>query len=430
MNNNQISMENIIALYNKGQMREMVNLAKKYIKDFPDSVAGKNALALGLKSIGSFDESKNIFINIIDEYKKDQKIAFIYTNLGNLLYDIGQIDNAIKYHNIGIELDKNNINSMLGLGLAYSNKGMNNKSIDIYKSALRLDKNNSNIIYNLATSLRKIEIYDEAAYYYSKSNNRLSKSYQLECLYLNTHDKESKDDFYKFLNELAEYDKDDALIASISRHASIRFENNDNCNFCDKPFQFIKKVNLFNEKDFNDQLISGILKDIDHSRVSKKPQSLLSNGVQSSGNLFNLEYSSIQKLKKIILKRIDKYRESYKTSNVNYIKKWPKKFNLYGWVILMDSGGSLLPHIHKEGWLSSSIYLKRPERNEKNDGDIKFSLHGGNYPSNGKNFPEKIINIDEGDMVMFPSSVFHSTIPFASSKKRVTFAFDIIPSDI
>ena len=178
------------------------------------------------------------------------------------------------------------------------------------------------------------------------------------------------------------------------------------------------------------QLISGILKDIDHSRVSKKPQSLLSKGVQSSGNLFNLEYSSIQKLKKIILKRIDKYRESYKTSNVNYIKKWPKKFNLYGWVILMDSGGSLLPHIHKEGWLSSSIYLKRPERNEKNDGDIKFSLHGGNYPSNGKNFPEKIINIDEGDMVMFPSSVFHSTIPFASSKKRVTFAFDIIPSDI
>ena len=96
----------------------------------------------------------------------------------------------------------------------------------------------------------------------------------------------------------------------------------------------------------------------------------------------------------------------------------------------MNNGGNLLPHIHKEGWLSSSIYLKRPEKRKSNDGDIKFSLHGGNYPSDNINFPSEIIDIEEGDMVMFPSSIFHSTIPFDSDRQRITLAFDVIPLTI
>ena len=61
------------------------------------------------------------------------------------------------------------------------------------------------------------------------------------------------------------------------------------------------------------------------------------------------------------------------------------------------------------------------------DGDIIFSLHGSNYPTDKKEYPTKIINIEKGDMVLFPSSLFHATIPFNSNKKRITLAFDIIP---
>ena len=93
----------------------------------------------------------------------------------------------------------------------------------------------------------------------------------------------------------------------------------------------------------------------------------------------------------------------------------------------MNEGGNLSSHIHKEGWLSSSIYLKRPKKLQENDGDIKFSLHGGNYDDGGKIFPEKIVSIEQGDMVMFPSSIFHSTVPFESKEQRITLAFDILP---
>ena len=46
--------------------------------------------------------------------------------------------------------------------------------------------------------------------------------------------------------------------------------------------------------------------------------------------------------------------------------------------------GSLSGHMHKEGWLSGSLYLSRPPRTLNNDGDIVFSLHGSNYPTEEK----------------------------------------------
>ena len=108
-NKDKYSMKNIIDLYNNGQIKEMIVLAEEYIKEFPQNIDAKNVLALGLK-IGKFEESKKIFFDIINDYKNDpvnnKKIAFIYTNAANLLFDIGQIDNAIKLHEIAIRLNK------------------------------------------------------------------------------------------------------------------------------------------------------------------------------------------------------------------------------------------------------------------------------------------------------------------------------------
>ena len=129
------------------------------------------------------------------------------------------------------------------------------------------------------------------------------------------------------------------------------------------------------------------------------------------------------------MENVRKYKKNYDKEDNSFIKDWPKKANLYGWLITMKSGGSLLPHMHKEGWLSSSIYLKRPKKNDLNDGDIKFSLDGAGYNNAGKKYPETIVEVSYGDMVVFPSSLFHSTIPFTSNEDRITLAFDIIPEN-
>jgi hypothetical protein len=95
----------------------------------------------------------------------------------------------------------------------------------------------------------------------------------------------------------------------------------------------------------------------------------------------------------------------------------------------MQSGGHLTSHIHEDGWISGAIYLSIPKKTKNQDeGAIELSTHGDDYPIIIDDFPKKIIKPNEGDVIFFPSSVFHRTIPFESDEERICIAFDLKPS--
>ena len=94
----------------------------------------------------------------------------------------------------------------------------------------------------------------------------------------------------------------------------------------------------------------------------------------------------------------------------------------------MKTGGNLKPHIHKEGWVSGTLYFNVPRVSGSNAGNIAFSLQGDDLPTDGKQFlPDEVLEVKKGDICIFPSSLFHYTIPFSSDQERVSFAFDLIP---
>ena len=121
------------------------------------------------------------------------------------------------------------------------------------------------------------------------------------------------------------------------------------------------------------------------------------------------------------------YISNFATSNEGYIKNWPREADLYGWIIQLRTGGNLGSHMHKLGWLSGSLYLKNEKINGSNEGDIIFSLDGADYPTDNKTFPSKAFEVETGDIILFPSSLFHKTTPFKRSTSRITLAFDIKP---
>ena len=404
-----------------------IKLSKELINSYPENLDFHNILAVSYKALGEYEKAKNIFSNIIRKNIRNPRTAFIYNNAGNLYYDLGQVDNAKVFFKASLELEPSNMNALIGMGLALSNQGRDSDAIAIYEKGLRLDNNSEFFNYNIANSLRKIEKYYEASLYYGKSNNRLSKSYKLECLYNGIGDKLTKDDFLTFLKELNQEGHSDPLTACISSHSSIRFSLDDQCNFCNDPFNYIRKENLFESNEIDENLTEEFLNDIEQAKISKKSQSLLNNGLQTSGNLFKLESESVKRIKSIIINNINKYKKNFRNSNQNYILEWPDNYELYGWIIIMKNKGNLRAHMHKEGWLSSSIYLKMPKKENPKDGAIKFSLDGAGYENDNKNYPEEIFEVKYGDMIMFPSSLFHSTIPFSSNEERISLAFDIIP---
>ena len=76
--------------------------------------------------------------------------------------------------------------------------------------------------------------------------------------------------------------------------------------------------------------------------------------------------------------------------------------------------------------MSGVFYLNVPKLLSENEGSIEFTLFGYDYPPD-KNLPNLIHTPKAFDIALFPSSLFHNTIPFSSQEERHVIAFDLIP---
>lgn len=172
------------------------------------------------------------------------------------------------------------------------------------------------------------------------------------------------------------------------------------------------------------KLLISFLKSSEHQ---SKQQSLLVNGEQTSGELFSLDYPFIKGIKKAIEFEIEKYKIFFKNSQEGLIKYWPKSYKLKSWSVIMKKGGFLRPHNHTYGWISGSFYIQVPKSENHNDGNIEFSYKDPKLHDKGKDFPSIIKNVETRDLIIFPSSLFHHTIPFNSDEERICFVFDLVP---
>jgi len=409
-------------LLKQKKYQDALDLLKELLSVYPNNMGVINNLALAYKNLGNYSQARSIFLKILD-MEKDLNQSNVYTNAGNLFFSMGELEKCIEASKIALECDDKNVSALANMGLSYNEQGNSDEAISCFKRALEIEPKNDIINYYLANIYRVLMEYKKAINHYELTNQRLAKSNQLECIYKDNNRKL----FNEKLNLLSKNDALQPLVASLSAHAAIRYEQEDTYPFCKNPMDLIHSIDLFEDERFSEQLISKLGDEINQSGLSKKTQSLLDKGVQSSGNLFLQDLPNIKLIQEIIKDNIDKYRDKFSNQEALFIKSWPQLWGLHGWLIIMQQGGSLLGHMHKEGWLSGSIYLKIPKKNLPNEGDIKFSLNGGAYPYDKETFPEKIINIKRGSMVMFPSSLFHSTIPFHSNEERITLAFDVIP---
>ncbi len=99
------------------------------------------------------------------------------------------------------------------------------------------------------------------------------------------------------------------------------------------------------------------------------------------------------------------------------------------WSVRLARSGFHVSHIHPAGWLSSALYIELPEtvRPGSEDGVLTFGVPdaalGLDLP------PRRTVQPAVGKLALFPSYLWHGTIPFESSGHRMTLAFDALPVD-
>lgn len=96
------------------------------------------------------------------------------------------------------------------------------------------------------------------------------------------------------------------------------------------------------------------------------------------------------------------------------------------WSVQLKPGGYHAPHIHPEGWLSSACYIDLPDtvQAEGRQGWIGF----GGAPFTPHLPHQHFEKPEPGKLVLFPSYMWHGTVPFEGDQTRLTIAFDVVPA--
>ncbi len=98
------------------------------------------------------------------------------------------------------------------------------------------------------------------------------------------------------------------------------------------------------------------------------------------------------------------------------------------WSVRLRDQGYHTNHIHPEGWISSALYISLPEvvtTGLGTEGHIQFGAPLGEL---GLDLPpRRTVRPEVGTLVLFPSYMWHGTVPFQSAQSRITVAFDLLP---
>lgn len=98
----------------------------------------------------------------------------------------------------------------------------------------------------------------------------------------------------------------------------------------------------------------------------------------------------------------------------------------------MEKGGHQIPHIHGLSWLSGVYYVEVPNDVQDSDPEQKGWLSFGRAEERWHRpetqTPDLNICPQPGMLVTFPSYFWHGTRPITTSRRRISYAFDIIPT--
>ena len=386
----------------------------------PNSAAAHNNLGFNLFTLGSYLKAiKHLSVGLALQPESSNTI----NNLGKAYNALGRHEVAVSFFKKAIEVEPNYTEAYNNLGSALDDSGKYQEAIAFYKRAILLQPKYHLANQNLGILLLVMCRYSEAAECFRQCDTQESKSFLLRCLY---HlDEEGV--FYEHLDALILEGQCNAIIGSLVSRADIKFGTSKPNLFCHDPMSYVLEADLKQSCDFENVFSKPVKQILSEDIIAKRQQDLLSNGIQTAGNLFASESSLTQDIQNILHAEIKKYRDMFKDSKEGFITNWPTEYSLHGWLISMKSGGELRPHMHEKGWLSGSIYINVPPKAASDSGNLVVCIDDKLADTEDKRPNKKSIDVSTGTLCFFPASLLHYTIPFTSEQERVVLAFDVIP---
>jgi tetratricopeptide (TPR) repeat protein len=148
-------------------------------------------------------------------------------------------------------------------------------------------------------------------------------------------------------------------------------------------------------------------------------------GTQTDGPLFSRIEPEIRALRSAIVAAVERHIAQLPPPETGHptliAKRAPVGFS-GSWSVRLAGAGFHSNHVHPAGWLSSAFYVALPETATDDEGWLTL---GAPQAELGLDLaPFRLIEPKPGRLVLFPSTMWHGTMPFAAGE-RLTVAFDV-----
>jgi tetratricopeptide (TPR) repeat protein len=159
----------------------------------------------------------------------------------------------------------------------------------------------------------------------------------------------------------------------------------------------------------------------------------LRGGSQTAGRLFGRPDPVIAAAQGVFIRAIEKRIAGLPQDPEHpFLKRKGSSVRMTGsWSVKLRSAGKHVNHIHSEGWMSSAFYLSLPASvadpgADDQAGWIKFGQPPDELCLDLA--PRKVLCPSPGRIALFPSYMWHGTVPFEDVEPRITVAFDMLPT--
>jgi tetratricopeptide (TPR) repeat protein len=165
-----------------------------------------------------------------------------------------------------------------------------------------------------------------------------------------------------------------------------------------------------------------------HRATANPLDQVLHNGTQTSRKLLQTNEPALKAFAACVEPAVRDYVSRLRQDGDHpLMRRLSDRFKLANlWSVRLTRDGFQPNHLHDRGWISSAYYvaLMPPERPQNpKQGWLKFGEANRPPPDCGV---ERYVEPKLGQLVLFPSYMWHGTVPFEGSE-RLSAAFDVVP---
>ncbi len=172
--------------------------------------------------------------------------------------------------------------------------------------------------------------------------------------------------------------------------------------------------------------LRGVLRHMHRTRADPVSQSVR-GGTQTPGDLSKVDHPVLRAFWQALERPITKYLRAIGQGDHPFTSRNNGRYRIQAaWSVRLRNQGHHANHFHPRGWISSAFYVDLPPSSpDSREGWIQF----GEPPflATPPQPPARFVEPKPGMLVLFPSYMWHGTVPFSADAERLTIAFDAVP---